>query len=400
MIVYSANIQPQLVGNTRIEPGQLTYAPDCHEQSLRAIPGMMVGKDAIQTFFRTVIPHEEIEAADKFREYDVLQISSPLLNCGVREYTNYLIKNLRRSAAYVSCKDARNGLLAGLYPNKVLHYQYNAAYAQSGELACIAELQDHKTVCTLHDVPSCIPLLSKFDAIICHTEKDQSDVRAFTSFPEKIHHIPQGFPALFTGEPHGSQFKPLLGFIGFMSAHKGIHKLVEHLPSLVSEHPQIGCRVVSSINHDLAGQNAFQFAKMIHDGANRLGVGNRIEWVHDHLTDEEIQKYLAACDLIVLPYIFGSAGGSSAALRMALSSGVPVLCSDVGILMDVNEGIFRFAAGDVDNLPSHIRGALSSDLVAKREEAKGVVNKYSWANIAKQTDVLYETLLTSTERNA
>lgn len=390
MLLYNASVHPQVVGQELIQTGQLSHVPDMYRETLERTPRMMVDKDNIRAFFKSQVTTEDINLATQSSE--VLQVSSPLINCGVTEYTHYLMDGMKRTVNYVKWPDCRNGMIAGLYDNTIIHVQYHGAYCKAEELACVAEMIYQHKVCTLHDIPASIPLLSKFDAIVCHTEVDRKIIQAHCSCPERIHHIPQGMPPLFTGTPHASNKSPLIGFIGFMSGHKGLHKLVECIPQLTGDFSQMGCRVVSSINHDLAGQAATDFARNIHKMAEMTGIYSRFEWVHDHLSPQEMQQHLAACDLLVLPYLFGSSGGSSAALRMALSTGVPVVCSDVPILMDIDEGVFRFTVTDVDNLADHIRKALRSDLAKKRDEVRHVVERDSWVNVAKRTEALYDSL--------
>lgn len=390
MIVYNASVHPQVVGQELIQTGQLSHVPGMYRETIERTPRMMVDKDNIRAFFKSQVTTEDINLATQ--SADVLQVSSPLLNCGVTEYTHFLMGGMKRTSYYVKCPDCISGLIAGLYENPVIHVQYHGAYCNAEELACVVEMIDQKNVCTLHDIPASIPILSKFDAIICHTEVDRKIIQAHCSCPERIHHIPQGIPPLFTGTPHESNKNPLIGFVGFMSGHKGLHKLVECFPQLIGDFPQIGCRVVSSINHDLAGQASRNFASNIHKMTEQNGTHAHFEWVHDHLSTQEMQKHLAACDLLVLPYLFGSSGGSSAALRMALSTGVPVVCSDAPILMDIDEGVFRFNVTDVDNLSEHIRSALRSDLTVKGDEVRRVVERDSWVNVAKRTEDLYDNL--------
>jgi len=121
----------------------------------------------------------------------------------------------------------------------------------------------------------------------------------------------------------------------------------------------------------------------------------RIRLELSFVPEEHVSAYLAAADVVLVPYRYIFTSGS---LILAMSHGRPVLISDTGLVRDYigEEGAFLFEAGDREALAGAIGRALSA---SERElERMGVANlerarSLDWATAARKTLAIYEEAL-------
>ncbi len=110
---------------------------------------------------------------------------------------------------------------------------------------------------------------------------------------------------------------PILLFFGLVRPYKGLADLVEALGRLV-DHP-------SKPFLAIAGE-FWEDPKIYRDQISRLGLEQRVRIENRYLPDEEAVLWFRAADLFVAPY---TGGTQSAALRIALGYGLPVIATDV-----------------------------------------------------------------------
>jgi glycosyltransferase involved in cell wall biosynthesis len=110
------------------------------------------------------------------------------------------------------------------------------------------------------------------------------------------------------------------------------------------------------------------------------------------ILDEQLPVYLAAADVVVLPY---HALLTSGVLLWALSYGRPVVAPAFGAVRElVREGQegFLFTPGDMRGLHDALARALAHpDLDAMGRSALAVARDFAWPNIAELTAVCYRT---------
>lgn len=110
---------------------------------------------------------------------------------------------------------------------------------------------------------------------------------------------------------------PVLLFFGFVRPYKGLEYLVQALE-----------RVRRQIDAHLLVVGEFweskeRYLRLI----GELALEPHVSIVDRYVPNEDLALYLAAADVVVLPYVETS---QSAAARLALDAGVPVIASDVG----------------------------------------------------------------------
>ena len=108
----------------------------------------------------------------------------------------------------------------------------------------------------------------------------------------------------------------LLGLVGNVSSRKGHHVMIEALPAILAECPQVHLAVV--------GHQFAVYTPEIQKRAKELGVDNRISWVGYR---DDIPKVMSALDVCVVPSLEEPFGLTAVE---ALAVGTPVVASSVG----------------------------------------------------------------------
>ena len=128
----------------------------------------------------------------------------------------------------------------------------------------------------------------------------------------------------------------------FFFKDKGILQLIEAVARLRDHYGEVRLRLVNA-QYD-AGDSAREIARC-RLAAEAAGLGGAIEWHTDFLPDQESLELLSDCDLIALPYQV-SKEGSSAALRMAMTAGVPVAVTPLPLFDEAGPAVHRFHGTD------------------------------------------------------
>jgi len=120
----------------------------------------------------------------------------------------------------------------------------------------------------------------------------------------------------------GPEDKVLL-FFGFIREYKGLKHLIKAMPIIKERFSDARLLIVGDFGEDK--QNYLE-----------LIAENRVETVIDiydgYIPDREVEKYFAACDLVVLPY---ESATQSGIVQIAYGFEKPVIVTDVGGLPDV-----------------------------------------------------------------
>ena len=104
--------------------------------------------------------------------------------------------------------------------------------------------------------------------------------------------------------------------------------------------PVLRLKLVNSL---YPGPASATYASSCVDLAEQLGLAQRTEVYTDFLDQDEILRELSSADVVVLPYTT-STESSSAAIRLPLASGTPVLCSDLPLFDEFQDVVHRYPA--------------------------------------------------------
>ena len=117
----------------------------------------------------------------------------------------------------------------------------------------------------------------------------------------------------------------MLLFFGFVREYKGLKILFHSMPELTARDDKIKLWIVGEFGSDKEEYDTIM---------KQLDMPDRIKVVDTYTPDREVEKYFAAADLVVLPYLSATQSGI---VQIAYGFGKPVVVTEVGGLPDVVE---------------------------------------------------------------
>lgn len=169
--------------------------------------------------------------------------------------------------------------------------------------------------------------------------------------------------------------KQVLLFFGFVRKYKGLTYLLQAMPRISRELPNVKLLIVGDF-----GSDKHEYLKMIQERK----IQEYIE-IHDgYIPDKEVEKFFAASDVVVLPY---ESATQSGIVQIAYGFEKPVIASDVGglpeVVIDEKTG-FITKAKDSDNLAEKIIRFFNEKRADEfRNEIVNEADKYSWDHLSR-----------------
>jgi FkbM family methyltransferase len=230
--------------------------------------------------------------------------------------------------------------------------------------------------------------LAAVSRVVVHTTADLNLLRVLglvdnvTLLPQGTVKPPRSNPAQDiprNGNPHRG---PVIGSYGFFLPDKGLRELIGALVLLRRTYPLARLRLVNAeYDHPIS---AAEIAAC-RAAAAAAGVGGAIEWCTDFLPDERSLELLSGCDAVVLPYQ-RSKESSSAALRMALASGAPVMVSDLPLFDEAGDAVLHSNGRSETEIAADLTRLLD-DLPARarlQETARIWLADRDWETVARR----------------
>jgi glycosyltransferase involved in cell wall biosynthesis len=236
------------------------------------------------------------------------------------------------------------------------------------------------------------------DAVVVHTRQAAEVARQrlpAAARIELVHHGDAGFlqggdrPDRLVARaalalPRGVQIVLVFGAI---RPYKGIHGVIAALPELRRRHPNAHLVIAGPL---LVGSEADY-----RDSIRRAGVDAAVVFRPGYVPAETVATYFAAADVAVFNYRDITDSGS---LRLACDLGTPVVATAVGSFREfLTDGVTArlIEPGDGPALVRALDDVLARPEAAARmaEAARALATSaWSWAESAKATAQLYETL--------
>lgn len=119
------------------------------------------------------------------------------------------------------------------------------------------------------------------------------------------------------------QGQRVLLFFGFVRKYKGLQYLLEAMKLLKERDFKVQLWVVGDF-----GEDKDEYVEQI----RRFKIEDQVQMVEGYVPDDEVEKYFAASDLVVLPYLSATQSGI---VQIAFGFEKPVLVTEVGGLPDV-----------------------------------------------------------------
>lgn len=348
----------------------------------------------------------------------VIVPSFPSEMCGISRHTKYLIDEMDEAIEtnVIGERDAKSkmGLIMRVFTasmcSDVVHFQYAPdLYGYMGiwvyVLLLIAKIGKSKVVVTIHETPDPMPISLKdklayfyhkitigflnytSNRVIVHSQS-AVNLLAEWNIIEKVNLIPlgilNGLSAMRSNKDRDAGLD--VGFFGFISQHKGIHRVVEALVDL----PDVKFIVAGAPR----SESDNQYQQFVRQLANKLSVSDRIEFL-DFIAEADLPQFFESVNLVVFPYSSCTASG---ALSTALSHGCVTLASNIPVFQEIADKydcLVTFDLNSKSDIGLKIRWLLT-DLNRRRDLLNGIRRYMENANIsqsAHHTLKLYESIL-------
>ena len=271
--------------------------------------------------------------------------------------------------------------------------------------AVLSRVVGRSVVVTAHDVESLaekslLPFIVRLayrqcSAVIAHNDWTREElIEKCGISASNIHVIPHGNYIDALGRiPDRAAAKRKLGipissktllFFGQIKDAKGLDVLLDAMRRVIRECPDALLVIAGKVwKTDFS-----EYDRLI----DRYGIRSNIRLKIQYIPNDEVPYYYAAADLVVLPYkkIY-----QSGVLLMAMSSGRPVLVSDLPAMVEVvtnNENGLIFHVGDAEDLAEKIVKALGNadqlDALGANG-AKLMRSRFDWSKIGRAVAFVY-----------
>jgi glycosyltransferase involved in cell wall biosynthesis len=144
--------------------------------------------------------------------------------------------------------------------------------------------------------------------------------------PEKIDLIPHGVPDVQFIDPsfHKDQFgvegKTVLLTFGLLSPNKGIENVIEALPAIVANHPEVVYIVLGATHPNVIAHEGESYRLKLERLAEDRGVARNVIFYNRFVTLAELTDFIGAADIYITPYL-NQAQITSGTLAYAFGAG-------------------------------------------------------------------------------
>lgn len=126
--------------------------------------------------------------------------------------------------------------------------------------------------------------------------------------PERVVIIPHGVAdrpraRKLKKKAFGWEDKKVLLMTGLMSPGKGIEYVIDAIPILLKEVPNILFTVVGQTHPDVLRRHGEEYRECLMERAKNLGVEEHIQFVNEYLPLDDLLNYYEACDIYLTPHL-------------------------------------------------------------------------------------------------
>lgn len=284
--------------------------------------------------------------------------------CGIAEYTRKILDKIdgtKKIKVLSSTDPSENHLhevincwthwgdCGGIFQN-IKHggsvlVQHHTAFFSTGILYDIIKdslAKNNKVIVEFHSVlddrhePNCYKILcDKFveDSVlfIVHSLRELVKLNPEIDLKKNIRLVPHPFDALdLNCELRSADNSGFITCFGFMRSHKGYRKIIEALKMHVDSGHDTKLIMLTSVTNNKDSIDEFNAVTSLIDC---LGLRNHVKIIRDFLDNDVASAIIAYSECCIFPYN-DVAEGASGAVRVALSAGVPVICSAEAKMFD------------------------------------------------------------------
>ncbi|MEO8901340.1 MAG: glycosyltransferase family 4 protein [Polyangiaceae bacterium] len=174
-------------------------------------------------------------------------------------------------------------------------------------------------------------LTSLSSRVVVMSEVGRTILNETYSVPDrKIDVIPHGIPDMPFADPnffkdqYSVEGRRVLLTFGLLSPNKGIEMVIEALPEIVAEFPDVVYIVLGATHPNLLREHGEVYRESLIALAEQLGVAEHVRFFNQFVELEELKKFLGAADIYVTSYL-NEAQITSGTLAYAFGCGKAVV---------------------------------------------------------------------------
>ncbi len=209
---------------------------------------------------------------------------------------------------------------------------------------------------------------------------------------EKIVLLEHGVPDIhFDKEESRTKFKmnekKLLLTFGFIGRNKGIETVIKALPQIIEKHPEVLYVVLGKTHPNVLRYSGEEYRNYLRVLIKTLKLNEHVLLLNEFIDENELFKYLSACDIYITPYP-SKAQITSGTLSYAMGAGCAVVSTPywhASELLAENKGRL-FGFNDSDGLAQVLNELLGNPetLNEIQEKAAEYGQNITWPKIGKK----------------
>jgi glycosyltransferase involved in cell wall biosynthesis len=147
---------------------------------------------------------------------------------------------------------------------------------------------------------------------------------------EKIDVIPHGIPDIpfidpnFNKDQFGVDGKTVLLTFGLLSPNKGIEHVLEALPAILAQHPNVVYIILGATHPNIIARDGESYRLKLERLAEDRGVAPHVIFYNRFVTLEELKEFIGAADIYITPYL-NESQITSGALAYSFGAGKAVI---------------------------------------------------------------------------
>jgi len=190
--------------------------------------------------------------------------------------------------------------------------------------------------------------------------------------------------------------KKILLTFGFIGRNKGIETVIKALPKIIERHPEVLYMVLGKTHPNVLRHSGEEYRNYLLRLIKNLNVTDHVLFLNEFIDEQELFRYLAACDVYITPYL-NEAQITSGTLSYALGSGCAVLSTPYWYASEllINERGRLFNFNNSDELATILNELLDKPVLLKslQEKAYEYGSQITWPKIGAKYNSLINVVL-------
>lgn len=186
---------------------------------------------------------------------------------------------------------------------------------------------------------------------------------------DNVVYFPHGIAPVLAhrpAKPVALQGKTVIASYGFLLPHKGIRELIEAFALLRYGNDDYHLLLVNAL---YPASVSTETESLCRQRIEELGLQAHVTLITDYLSEQETKQHLSQADLIVYAYQ-ETQESSSAAVRVGLSVGSPVLVTPLAIFADVEEAVHYLPGTSAELIAAGIRHFLQQETPSEEKKSR------------------------------